>query len=169
MHKKSKKILLLSILFFLFSIAFVIGLIVFNIHYAEATLQNTTEFSATITNINSEHFFMIETNQFNSRLMVSDQTVVNRTALNNLQRGDIIYFRVRNRHVDNLNTRFEAVSVEIITLRVNYTDIVTIDMYNSYAQWQRQWITLTQTFGIVVFLSLGIVFVILHVKRLRRY
>lgn len=139
--KPSKKKKIASIILFVFAAFWFAGTIGWFFIYAPVSEDNTTPYTATITNIQPVTFYQITVAGHNAKFGVFfEDTVVDMDALSSLATGQTITFRIKNSDVSKLNDSNEI--IYLISLEMGGTDIITIESYNKHSSEMRLQATL---------------------------
>jgi len=153
--QRKKHRLVISIILFCFAGLWFAGSIGWFFILSPATENNTTEFTATISAIHPVTFYRISTIEHDVSLLIFDErTVLDVTALNSLEIGQLITFRVRNRNVDNNTITDTRATPILVALSHNGIDIITLESYNAHQN--RIQTTLGFAAGGIITLSLAI-------------
>ena len=148
-------IVLLSVI----SLAWFSGAVSFIFIHANASYNNTTVFTATVSEIRHDVLWFIVTNEFETELVIArNQSIKQLDALADLVDGQEIVFRVRNRSASNLNRSGER--VEIIYLRDDSVQIISLQSYNEAIQTVRMRLVIGFASAGIFFLACGFAVVI---------
>jgi len=152
-EKKRKYRLVITIILFIYTLLFIGGAIAWPFIYARVSEDNTTEFTAIVSDIRPIGFYRIATDEKNAYLMIFlEETVVNMNILSDLSVGQQIIFRVRNRNINMLNDSSQ--SVELVSLKIDGVDVITLGSFNSVIQTMRIQATVGFAVGGILFLLL---------------
>jgi len=127
------------------------------------TNSNTREHTATIARVQILPHYGISLEEFSAIIgILSAEQIVDFEALNDLAVGQVIVFRVRERDSTRLGVSSQLVTV--VSLRVDNTDIVTLESTNNYLnEYEMDFI------GGVVMLVMGTIFLVLAIVFHRTY
>ena len=93
--------------------------------------DDTKECYGTVDNVEQdEKDYLITVDEFSFKIFIDHEIVIDENALNNLSKGEKIYFRVNSATVEMI---FQGVFVEQVapySLRTDETDLVTLESYN---------------------------------------
>ena len=114
--------------------------------------SNTTEFSATVTRIeilesSYEKTFVIHTKEYGDKIRIHLKTEFTESDdINNIGIGETIHFRVKNIWVENLDS---LSFFEIVSLKSEKKEIISVDEQNEKILSQRQQATITSVIMLV--------------------
>ncbi len=159
--KPSKRLKIAAVIFFFLSALFFISCTVFYFSFSMIEDSQTTEYTATISEIRPITFYTIKTYEYNASFsVVYEDVVMDMEALSSLQKDQTITFSISNADIENLED--ETLAIDFVSLKVGDIDIITLDSYNAYfLKVQREGCT---TFSIadIIFLVIAILLLIIR-------
>lgn len=132
---KKKKLIVIMILCQIFFLGMIGNLIV--MHFIDKkTEENTTEFEATISEVDIKNegediSIKIDTEEYGSLLYISPSISekIDMNSINNLPKGQTIFFRIEDHMIEQFG---EVYFCNIVSLRTTETEIISLTSYNTY-------------------------------------
>ena len=133
---KKRKLIVFSLILFLIFFFGIIGLLISMNSIDKQTEKNTTEFMATVTNVETTDtgkniYVEIYTEEYGDILHISTSVSkkIDMDDINNLQKGQTIIFRIENNMLD----QFEKIGFgNIVSLKTSEKEIFSLISYNKY-------------------------------------
>ena len=161
-QKKSNKLKIISVILFVLSGVWFIGMMTLLIVFSPVSIDNTVEYTSRIESINPISIFSIKTDEFNAQVgIMYEDSVLDMSKINNLSEGQTITFRVKKGEIYRLQDEREIVFM--VALSIDDGDIITIESYNEVINSMR--LEFGLGFASVGVISLVIAIVLLFVGR----
>ncbi len=126
---------------------------------------NPIEFNATIANIEKKnHDYLITTEEYQCKLFVDSDLMLNKENLLNIQSGEKIFFRIVELE-ENLFDNPQIEQIFVVTLRTDRQDIITLDSYEQNEKNRLQNIESLSVIGAIILSFITICNVIVIFKK----
>ena len=163
-QKKSNVLKIISIILFVLSGMFFMGMVTLLIVYRPISIDNTVEYTARIESINPIGIFSIKTDEFNAQVgIMYEDSVLDMSKINNLSEGQTITFRVNKGEIYRLQDEEELGFM--VALSIEEGDIITIESYNEVISKMRLESSLSfASVGTILLIIAIVLFVVGHEK-----
>lgn len=126
---------------------------------------NPIEFNATIANIEKKnHDYLITTEEYQCKLFVDSDLMLNKENFLNIQSGEKIFFRIVELE-ENLLDNPKIEQIFVVTLRTDRQDIITLDSYEQNEKNRLQNIESLSVIGAIILSFITICNIIVIFKK----
>ena len=130
------------------------------------TEENTTEYKATFISLEKkEKDYLVKIEEYNFKLFVNKETIIDDKNIKKLEQGETLYFRPISNDLNSLNEN-KVKQTAVVTLRTESFDIVTLESSNEYSSYQERTMKRVLICGGTLFL---IIFVVSVIRIIRIY